>query len=207
MVGHLVKLPPSPEQSDQSLLDRASAGDQAAFEVLVHRYQKALYRFVRGHVSHEEAQDVVQLTLLQLYISLPKLHQAPARRSVSLRAWLYRVAWSRCIDALRKNKHASSLPETLDHLTEEESAEFVFAVVDPTPLPQEQVEQAEAQSEMHSAIGALPPTFRRIVWLRYTQELSFKTIGQRLHLPTGTAKTYYYRGCTRLRTTLGHRLA
>jgi hypothetical protein len=59
-----------PNLSDQCLLERAYAGEEHAFEVLVHRYQHTLYQFVRRYVGSGEAHDVVQLTLLQLYISL-----------------------------------------------------------------------------------------------------------------------------------------
>jgi RNA polymerase sigma-70 factor (ECF subfamily) len=72
-------------------------------------------------------------------------------------------------------------------------------------VPHEQVEQREAQNEMQVAIWVLPPRFRTIVWLRYTEELSFKDISNRLHIPLNTAKTYYYRGCIRLRTKFAHR--
>ena len=55
------------EAADHLLLQQACAGDQAAFEVLVQRYQTMLYRFVTAYVDSEQAQDVVQFVLLQLY--------------------------------------------------------------------------------------------------------------------------------------------
>jgi RNA polymerase sigma-70 factor (ECF subfamily) len=189
--------PFSPDLSDQCLLEHA-------FEMLVHRYQHALYPFARRYVGSEEAQDVVQLTLLQLYLSLSALHSAREliQRPLSLRAWLYRVARNRCIDASRKNKRASSWQASLDQAMEEESGEMFFALADPAPLPEEQVKQAEDQRELQAAIWALPPQFRRIVWLRCTEELSFEAISQRLHIPLSTAKTSYYRACRRLRKNL-----
>jgi RNA polymerase sigma-70 factor (ECF subfamily) len=121
-----------------------------------------------------------------------------------LRAWLYRVARNRCIDVSRKNKRASSLPESLDQAMEEEGGEIFFALADPAPLPEEQVKHTEEQREIQAAIWTLPPQFRYIVWLRYTEELSFKAISQRLHIPESTAKTYYYPACLRLRKKLIH---
>lgn len=61
--------------ADHLLLQQACAGDQAAFETLVWRYQPMLYRFVATYVDSEQAQDVVQFVLLQLYLSLSTLSE------------------------------------------------------------------------------------------------------------------------------------
>jgi RNA polymerase sigma-70 factor (ECF subfamily) len=209
MVAARIKPSLLADLTDRDLLDRAVTGDQDAFAVLVHRYQEELYQFARRHVGSEEAQDIVQLTLLQLYLSLARLQRASIEtlRPLLLRAWLYRVAWNRCIDISRKNKPQYSLQETFDDITENDGGELVFALADPSPTPQEQLEQAEERSELQVAIQSLPPQFRRIVWLRYTEEQSFKDIAYQLHIPMNTAKTYYYRGCRRLRTNFAHQTA
>ncbi len=52
------------------------------------------------------------------------------------------------------------------------------------------------------AIQRLPPRQRSVVWLRYAAQLSFSEVGQRLNIPTTTAKTYFYRARQSLRALL-----
>jgi len=59
-----------------------------------------------------------------------------------------------------------------------------------------------SQHRLRAAIQRLPSALRAVVWLRYTEALSFSEIGQRLHIPPSTAKTYYYRSRSWLRVAL-----
>jgi RNA polymerase sigma-70 factor, ECF subfamily len=70
------------------------------------------------------------------------------------------------------------------------------------PLPADAVEQQDQQRLLQDAIQALPPRFRTIVSLRYREELTFREIGQRLHIPENTAKTYFQRARPLLRAAL-----
>ena len=62
--------------------------------------------------------------------------------------------------------------------------------------------QHEVQRILREAIEGLPPRLRSVVLLRYTDQLSFSEIGQRLKMPTGTAKAYFYRARPLLRAAL-----
>ena len=79
------------------LLDRALGGDGEAFRELVEPYQRELrvhcYRMLG---SVQDAEDALQDTLLSAWQGL-----AGYEGRASLRTWLYRVATSRCLDALR----------------------------------------------------------------------------------------------------------
>lgn len=66
-------------------------------------------------------------------------------------------------------------------------------LLDGAPLPEEQAEQHDDQARLRSAIETLPPKYRAIVWLRYTEELSFSEIGCKLQMPPNTVKTYFHR--------------
>jgi RNA polymerase sigma factor (sigma-70 family) len=182
---------------DMALLQQAHTGNQSAFEVLVERYQETLYRFAARRVSTELAHDVLQFVWLQLYLTMPGLVQKSAsaisQDTLSLKAWLFCITRNRCIDEIRKNRRRHLLFSELSALSDEEDQVLLSEVLDSAPLPEELAEQHDEQARLRDAIGSLPPKYRMIVWLRYSQELSFNEIGSKLHMSPNTAKTYFYR--------------
>jgi RNA polymerase sigma-70 factor (ECF subfamily) len=191
--------------TDAMLLEQARDGQQSAFETLVARYQPLLYRFVRARVGSEQAYDVLQFVWFQLYQSMAKLscNATSQRKEASLKPWLFRIAWNRCIDEQRKHKrHPWTYFSEIEQEYEEEGAKALPGFVDMTPLPEELAEHDDDVAHLRSAIDSLPPKFRRVVWLRYAEELTFAEIGNKLHIPSTTAQTYFYRACAKLRLTL-----
>lgn len=206
----LIETAPLPfhQGSDEALIDRAFLGDQIAFEALVDRYSTSLFTFVRRRIGDEGLrEDIVQAVFLQLYLSLPQLHHhlSYTRSTTPLRAWLFRVAANRCIDEGRR-RHPLYFSEIRSpvfgagEMLEEPSPEE--NMIDPAPLPEEVAELWDLQDALRAAIEALPMKFRTIVMLRYTEELTFKEIGDRLHMPENTVKTYFQRARPLLRASL-----
>jgi RNA polymerase sigma-70 factor (ECF subfamily) len=88
---------PLPPGSAVALLERAKSGDADAFGALAEEHRAALLRLCeRMTGSHEEAEDLVQDTLLKAYLRI-----ADFELRSSLRTWLYRIATNACIDHLR----------------------------------------------------------------------------------------------------------
>ena len=198
---------PQQESPDTMLLKQAVAGNQTAFETLVGRYQPLLYRFVRARMGNEQAYDVLQFVWLQLYVSMSKLASTSTwqHKEASLKPWLFRIAWNRCIDEQRKYKrHPWVYFSEIEQEYEEEGFMALPGFLDVTPRPEEIAEHTDELAHLHAAIELLPPKFRHVVWLRYTEELTFIEIGRRLHIPSTTAQTYFYRACAKLRLTLAH---
>jgi RNA polymerase sigma-70 factor, ECF subfamily len=192
------------ELTDQYLIEQTCAGHQEAFEILVDRYQHILHHFVKGYIGSELAEDVVQHVMLKLYMHIDKLKLAPESewKDQSLKAWLFQVAWNRCIDELRKNRKHPILFSELAASKEEEDSSVIHTLLDPNPQPEELAEVHDEQSTIYAAIKTLPPKFRAVVWLHYKEDLTFTEIGNRLNMPMSTAKTYFHRARMRLRTTL-----
>src|SRR5258708_30186267 len=88
------------ELSDHLLVERAYAGDDAAFATLVQRYQRQVYQFACTWLDADEADDVVQFVWVHFYLFLPILrsNEPIGWNEVSLKAWLIRVARYRCLD-------------------------------------------------------------------------------------------------------------
>jgi RNA polymerase sigma factor (sigma-70 family) len=184
---------------DGTLVKLALAGDQSAFDCLVNRYRTVLASYIGSFFKDsEQVFDVLQQVFLQLYLSLPFL-----LTDVPLRSWLFQVARNRCLDELRRVCRQATTPfSALEREDGEEELSMVEVIPDPGPLPEEVAEMSDLYGSLHQAITALPPKFRSIVLLHCFRQLTFTEIGQKLHMPASTAKTYYYRSLPHLRKAL-----
>src|SRR5438270_2361032 len=90
----------SVEIADGMLAQQAIAGDEQAFEVLVHRYSTPLFNFIcRFLGDYDQACDVLQQVFIRFYTSLPKLGT-----SEPFKPWLFQVARNCCVDELRRRR-------------------------------------------------------------------------------------------------------
>ena len=187
-----------PEMSDAVLAQQTLAGDQRAFEVLVHRYSTPLFTFICRYLDdYDQACDVLQEVFLRFYTFLPRLNSREPYK-----AWLFQVARNCCVDELRRrNRHAIHFSQ-LESTDDNYETSLLDDRPDPSPLPEELAERHELQQCLQEAIRTLPPKYRSVILLRYTAQLSFSEIGQVLSMPEATAKTYFHRGKQLLRRTL-----
>jgi len=196
MQKHLTSSKRRSDLADDVLVQRAKTGDQGAFELLVDRYSALLLRLICPLVRDEHlAHDILQHVFLQLYRSLPTL-----RAEGTLKAWLSQVARHRCFDELRRKR-----PVYFSEIAPEpDGGEFLHLITLPDPdlQPEEQLEQDELRELLLEAIETLPSSYRAVVLLRYTHQLSFREIGQELGIPDSTAKTYFHRARKPLRALL-----
>jgi RNA polymerase sigma-70 factor (ECF subfamily) len=191
------------ECSDRHLVARVVAGDHSAFDILVCRYSTPLFSFIRRHLADNElSRDVLQFVFLKLYMFIPKLHAnwSTLHTNTPLKAWLFQVAWNRCMDERRRRQPL--LFCELEPIYEEDDAAYPTTIPDTYPLPEEVAEYHDLQKALRHAIQSLPPKFRSVVELRYTEELSFGEIGRLLNMPENTAKTYFQRARPLLRAAL-----
>jgi RNA polymerase sigma factor (sigma-70 family) len=188
------------ELTDSILAQRALAGDEDAYALLVERYSTPLFNFICRFLSDRDAAcDILQQVFLQLYISLPKL-----RIGEPLKAWLFQVTRNRCLDELRR-KHAIHF-SALQINMEEDELSPLDCIPDTDPLPEEIAERHDLQEILQNAIDTLSPKYRSVVLLRYTAQMSFSEIGQALQMPEATAKTYFQRAKPLLRAALAGQL-
>jgi RNA polymerase sigma-70 factor (ECF subfamily) len=182
---------------DQVLAEQTLSGDQASFEALINKYESPLRGYIWGILKDQDMMaDVLQYVFLQCYCSLPKL-----KTNAPLKAWLFRVAYHRCIDELRRKqrRRAISFSQLEDCEDCEEESLLTEELPDPHLTPEELLEQRELHEQLVHAIETLSPTLRAVVHLRCFGELSFSEIGKQLNMPANTAKTYFHRSLPRLR--------
>ena len=185
------------ELADGVLARRALLGDQQAFEGLVQRYRRPLFRYIYNFLGdYDQACDVLQHVFIRLYTSLPSLGTEKP-----LKGWLFRIAHNRCVDELRRRKYAVHFLE-LESADDDEEMAALASLPDPNPLPEEIAERRELQRDLRQAIEALPLQYRAVVLLRYARHLSFPEIARALNVPESTAKTNFHRARPLLRATL-----
>lgn len=101
---------PSPPPSDRDLVDRARAGDQAAFGVLVRRHQPRIHRLaVHMLRDRAEAEDVAQETFLRAYRALARFDGRSEPYT-----WLYRITINLALNRLRSRKASRVTGDTDD---------------------------------------------------------------------------------------------
>ena len=184
------------QASDGALVEQSLRGDHEAFAQLVQRYQRTIFVYIcRFLPDYDQACDLCQVVMLQLYRSLPSLHT-----DEPLRPWLFRVARNRCIDVLRGTR---SIPfSLLEVKTPDDELSALEIIADEQPPLEESVERSERVAALNAAIMQLPRKYQHVVVLRYQEQLSFAEIGRQVHMPEATAKTYVQRAKPLLRQAL-----
>ena len=165
------------EQDEDGLVGRCLAGDSAAFEPLVERYHRPLYRAASRLLGNgEEARDVTQTAFLKAYQALGTYDRQ--RRFFS---WIYRILLNECLNTLRSRRPTQGLDDTFEAGT----------AADP-------LEQRDTRHLVRKALLQLPDGQRDVVVLRYFSELRYEQIAAALGIPEKTVKSRLFSARQRL---------
>lgn len=181
----------SDQQPTETELVRAfSAGDSAAFGVLVKRHQELVYRVVRRYArTLEDGRDLTQRAFLQAFEAagraLPRL--LADGQEVPFRAWLLRIAVN-----LAKN-HARDAGRW--HRAPVEA----LASTPGTAAADEALEKAQQEALTRRAVLALPRRQREVFTLRIDAGLPFAEVAQTLGITEGNAKSHFHHAVNRLK--------
>lgn len=160
---------PLAELTDVSLLDRARLGDGAAFELIVRRHNRALFRAARGILDDEHwAQEAVQ----EAYLSAFR-HMESYQGRASLKTWLTRIVINQAISCKRRRRPEVSLDEkiTFLHRTQCEGSQAGSPMAD-KHSPEMAACQQEMKHLLEAAIRRLPEAYRSVFMLRAVEGMS-----------------------------------
>ena len=190
-----------PKLDDKALIQRAQAGNRAAFEELVQRYDRDVLRLALHLVNRpEEARDVYQEAFLKVYRNLHRF-----RFECSFYTWVYRIVTNVCLDHLRRR---NSRPE---EQAPETTAEGDAAGTDffdrqrekrATADPERQLMDKEIGRQITGALERLSPRERMVFELKHYQGLKLRVIGELLGTTEETVKNSLFRATRKLRTQL-----
>lgn len=175
------------DESDESLLATYCAtGELAAYDQLVHRYEREIYSYLRRFLGNSEmAEDAFQGTFLQVHLKCGQFQQG--RR---FRPWLYSIATNQAIDLQRRNKrHKSVSLDTGRQAEDDELGSLVDLLVNNEPGPVARLEGSERRDWIRNAVAELPETLRSAVTLVYYQGLKYREAAEALGVPVGTVKS------------------
>ncbi|MBN2274507.1 MAG: sigma-70 family RNA polymerase sigma factor [Bacteroidales bacterium] len=172
-------------QRDFFLVQRATSGDQKAFAELMDRYRDAIYYMLLRMVNN--ASDAEDLTIEAFGKAFKNITQYAPNYAFS--TWLFKIATNNCIDFIRKKKanHVS-----LDH-NNEEHEKASMDIQAPVMDPEENLINEQKIKLMRSVVSKLKPRYRKLIELRYFNELSYEEIAEELELPIGTVKAQLFR--------------
>src|SRR5215813_9894692 len=139
-----------PVSDELVLVHAAKAGDMSAFEELVRRYDRNVFRIAQ-HITQnrEDAEDVVQEAFLKAYQHLPGFQEQS-----KFYTWLVRIAVNESLMKLRKRRADKTV--SLDQEIETEENSMPREVADWSPNPEEVYGQSELNSILTKTIGGLP---------------------------------------------------
>ena len=166
-------------ERQEKLIAQLKSNAVDAFDRLIEQYGDRLYWHIRRVVvQHEEAEDALQETFTRAYLSIGDFR---GETEGSLVAWLYKIATSMAIRALRKRKRGFF--STIDSVRGDLLATFEHEI-DPSA--------DEIVVKLQKAILALPTKQRLVFNMRYYDELSFEQISQATGDSVSTLKTNYH---------------
>jgi RNA polymerase sigma-70 factor (ECF subfamily) len=171
---------------DRELAERFRAGERDAFDQLVRRHQKGVWRLVRRYLKNDaDSADVTQQVFVRAFKGLIGF-----RGASSVRSWLYRIAINCSLSWIRDHRHelASEIPED--------------ALSEPHPGP-ERITSGQDGAQLRAAISQLPPKQKLVLELRVYDDLSFREVAELASCSENTAKVNFHYAVKRLRDILG----
>jgi RNA polymerase sigma-70 factor (ECF subfamily) len=173
-------------ESDQILVKKVQAGDKAAFDLLVIKYQSRIVtlatRFVRNHA---DALDVTQEAFLKAYRALPNF-----RGESAFYTWLYRIAVNTAKNYLAVQARRSSKAQ-IDYQEIEQIDEG--DTLKDLATPEHMLLRDEIQATVISTIENLPEDLRMAITLRELDGLSYEEIADVMECPIGTVRSRIFR--------------
>jgi RNA polymerase sigma-70 factor, ECF subfamily len=183
------------KEDEPVLVAAAQAGDIAAFETLVGRYERKILRLAQNITQNrEDAEDVMQEAFLKAYE-----HLSGFQGNSRFYTWLVRIAVNQALMKLRKRRpNQVSIDEDVN--TGEDL--IPREIEDWGPSPEDRYKQTELSGILSSEIAELDPPFRIVFQLRDIEELSTEETAEALGLSVPAVKSRLLRARLKLRQKL-----
>src|SRR5512146_2552487 len=185
-----------PTNDEAVLVSAARKGDIGAFEELVRRYDRNVFRIAQ-HITQnrEDAEDVVQDAFLKAYQNLGQF-----QGQSKFYTWLVRIAVNEALMRLRRRRPERMVSLDEDVKTEEDT--MPREVADWSPNPEQLYTQSELRDILTKTIQGLPSSFRTVFVLRDVEGLSTEETAEALALSIPAVKSRLLRARLQLRERL-----
>ena len=187
--------PDDSELSDIKLAQRISRGDRQAFELLMRRYNKSLYRLARASLHDDaESQDALQDAYLSAYRSIGQF-----RGDAALSTWLSRLVLNECGARRRRSARRNNI---FPIVSMDSNTNMASNVVDPGVAPESALTRLQVREILERKVGDLPEILRVVFVMRSVEELSVQDTADVLGIPQETVRTRHFRAKALLRESL-----
>ena len=168
----------------QALGARLAHHDECALEAVYEAYGAALLAYLTRLVGADEAEDVLQRTLLDAW-----RHANRYELGHRFNSWLFTIAHHRAVDAIRRRRDPAVDVDSIRDLVGEDGRDTA--------------ERYARAAEVRAALRQLPEHERSVLAMAYFADLTQRDIAARLHVPLGTVKARASRGMHHLAAILG----
>ena len=181
--------------TDATLVEQALAGSQDAYRALVERHSRAVLTLVARMVRDQGvAEELAQDAFVKAFGALRSFDS-----SYKFSNWILRIAHNVAIDHLRKAR--PPIVSIDDDASGREMADVLADRREPSAF--DRAVRRDFRDDLDAALATLRPEFRRLIVLRYLEDMSYEDIAEVVGLPLGTVKSHLHRA----RAALGRLLA
>jgi RNA polymerase sigma-70 factor (ECF subfamily) len=182
-------------EDDATLVRCIRAGDRLAFERMMRRYNRRLYRLARATLRNPtEAQDALQDAYLMAYRSISQF-----RGDAALSTWLSRLVLNECLGRMRRSARRDNVVRIVSSDTDSSIDTVAGGDAD---LPDQQASRAQMLGLIESKLDELSEEFRTVFVLRSVEEMSVEETAACLEIPEATVRSRHFRAKGLLREAL-----
>ncbi|MEO8523497.1 MAG: RNA polymerase sigma factor [Caldimonas sp.] len=182
-----------PDASDAELAALSARGSAAAFELIMRRHNRLLFRTARSILKNDDdTEDALQEAYLRAWRSL-----AGFRAESKVSTWLVRIVVNEALGRLRR-RGAQVIPMDAG-MDMEEQQDDPGLEDDSDREPERAAMRSELRALMEKRIDTLPDAFRTVFMLRAVEELSVEETADALEIPEATVRTRFFRARSLLR--------
>jgi len=184
---------------DRALAARIAAGDHAAFELLMRRYNRRLYRLARAALRDEaDAKDALQDAYLRAFRSIGQF-----RGEAALATWLSRLVLNECSARLRRSSRRENI---IPIVRAGAGMDRVCAAADSGRSPDQLTAREQIRQVLEQKVSELPEALRVVFVLRSIEELSVEETAATLSIAAETVRTRHFRAKGMLRELLAREI-
>jgi RNA polymerase sigma factor (sigma-70 family) len=184
---------------DLALTQRIVGGEHDAFELVMRRYNRRLFRLARATLRDDaEAEDALQEAYIAAYRNLGQF-----RGEAALATWLSRLVLNECLARLRRTARRNVIAPIFSPAPEERLDEMATSTLE---NPDDAAMRDEVRALLERKIDELPEAYRAVFVLRCVEELSVEETAACLDLPEATVRTRQFRARGLLRESLARDL-
>jgi len=178
---------------DEALAGRVAKGDSQAFEALMRRHNRAMFRTARAILHHDaEAEDALQEAYLQAYRTIGGF-----RGDAKFSTWLARVVANEALARLRKQVRRAAIVPLQGGVEIDQVNPTMENSMDKGP--ESAARRAEMRKLLEKRIDALPGAYRPVFMLRAVEEYSVEETASILQIPAATVRSRFHRARSLLR--------